>query len=374
MEPNNNWGVLKIYYYDKNKYPLLIDGVFPIMKEFKLENSINNFYFEPHWEHGPHIRLFVEVSTKRLKEDIVGLVKKKLDTYLMANPSRGNLDEELYKQIHSSLAWWELSTVEEMDLQPNNSVIVSSEQPSTMLWGGELGVKMVQKYLSKNNEFLFTCLKQIRDNEIEKFGVVLKLMYIHAWLMDPSLKYSHLSFRSHAEAFFMSTEEPSKYRKLFQDKFLKQKNTSQVIIQTIEEEINSGLVPDLFQKFINVYEEIYHEVLSYIKNGEISSLSNDKMNELSEEIRKEKGLDWVEIASSNEFHSTLLSNNWKNFMDNNIEFMANRFMINLLYTVFVQIGITPLERYLLCWYFSQVIEENYQIDSIALVKNLQKLL
>lgn len=91
------------------------------------------------------------------------------------------------------------------ELYEDHYMIRSNDGPKAPFWGGDIAVNIVRQFLSAQSDFIFSQLDQTRESRTKMFKIALKLMYTHAWVFDSTLKYSHLSFRSHAEAFLATT-------------------------------------------------------------------------------------------------------------------------------------------------------------------------
>lgn len=133
------------------------------------------------------------------------------------------------------------------------------------------------------------------------------------------------------------------------------------------------LEPTLLQ-FLEHYETTYQTVHQNIQNQQITPPTVREMIELFQKIRDESAPQWESIVETNDFHSTLLNENWQQYMSTDSEFLTGRFMINILYTIFLQLGLKPIERYLLCWMFARAVEDLRELNSIQLVKKINDIL
>lgn len=223
MNNQTPWSCLRVYYYDSNKHRLLLDCIRPIISQLINVDKIDTFYFEPHWEHGPHTRLHVKVKSISQKKEVLDQVKRHVSEYLKVNPSSGDVDAEQYKKRQNSLAWWEVHPNKNYELWSDHTIIESNDGPKPSFLGDDFPIEIVWDFLSEQSQFVFYLLEKSRDAYPKKFKTALQLMYMHACIFDSTLQYSHLSFRSHAEAFLATSGDQLKNKQVFETQYRKQK-------------------------------------------------------------------------------------------------------------------------------------------------------
>lgn len=138
------WRALHIFYYDHHD-ELLYNGIFPIIKKYK----IKKFFFIRYWEQGPHIRLRINMDDNVLFEKI----KKDIENYISLHRSEVVLSEKHYANISGVYAKKEkIDNIASCAFIPNNVVCEMEYVPETVKYHGDRGVAIAEE------EFCFSSL------------------------------------------------------------------------------------------------------------------------------------------------------------------------------------------------------------------------
>ena len=204
------WHSIHLTYYEPNKEALLLDSVFPALRDMCEEHEVaSRAYVRRHWLYGPHIRVNLEASAPVFAEVIWPSLTKTISRYQTAYPSRFSLDSSDYERLSLEYGQSELLPGPYAPLRADNTVLRAPYEIRSELLGGALMVEALQEYLAGTRSLIWELLELTRNNEGIRRSMLFTCMLLIAVLYaDEGIRYGHLSFRSHAEAF-LSTASPS---------------------------------------------------------------------------------------------------------------------------------------------------------------------
>lgn len=196
------WHSVHVVYYAPAKDALLLDAIAPALEEAcAMTPGGGRGYVRRHWLYGPHFRLNVAAPAELFTNQIEPSLRSTLGRYLAANPSRTSLDPDEYARRSATWGQSELVPGPYLPLRPDNSVHVVPYEARTEILGGAEMVCEMETYLSAVRTVLFDLLARTRDNKALRLTSVFACMTLLACLYPGGLRYGHLSFRSHAEAY-----------------------------------------------------------------------------------------------------------------------------------------------------------------------------
>ncbi|WP_181454523.1 lantibiotic dehydratase C-terminal domain-containing protein [Paenibacillus dendritiformis] len=364
----NEWRSARLYYYERDRKRLIIDGLDSIVREWKRQDWLKKFYFEPHWLQGPHIRVHFVLSEPERIEQWMERMRQLLRDY----PSEGMIDVEQYRVVQQSLAWWEAVRVDQDKLYPDNFVELFDDEPNVQMFGGEEAVQLGRAFLAESYDTTIRLMSAIRNQEVTLYNAGMKLMCCKAYVLDPSLVYSHISYRSHAEAFLAKSQ--GKYSPFFQREYTKQKQLLHSIIQQTVADLEQGSAEPWLREYFALFERYTGQIREKLSDGSIRLPTSDKARLLYKNIRGHDLPDWGEVTDNSEFHAILMNEQWQNHMKADIDFLTLRVLVNFLYVILLQLGLKPIERYLLCWFLAKSVEELRGIDTIDYLQETSELL
>ncbi|MFN8695095.1 MAG: lantibiotic dehydratase C-terminal domain-containing protein [Burkholderiales bacterium] len=204
------WHSVHLTYYEPHKEALLLDAVFPALHEVCEELGVaRRAYARRHWLFGPHIRINLDASADDFAENLWPRLEGRFARYVTAVPSRYHLDPIEYDRISRESGQAELTLGPYAPLRQDNSVCLAPYEARAELLGGTIMVEEMERYLAGTRALVWDLLRLTRGNESARrsmlFGCMILIAVLYA---DEGLRFGHLSFRSHAEAF-LSTAAPS---------------------------------------------------------------------------------------------------------------------------------------------------------------------
>ncbi|WP_371019001.1 lantibiotic dehydratase C-terminal domain-containing protein [Pseudalkalibacillus sp. JSM 102089] len=345
------WVSYKIFYHQSYKDALILNGIIPVMKRLKMEKFIHSYYFDRHWENGPHIQLNMYLKDSHFKNEVETIFEKQIDLYLEDNPSeKVNLDKlqrnmnELYKM--------EMIAQKEDSIFKNNSYIKSDYDIHSNL--GEKGKKFIEKYFVNTSELVVSLIEKTIDDKSKRYMYLMNIMValLHS-LGDP--KRTYLSYRSHSESILHAYDTSGKIREKFEANYINNKDT----IQNILEKAENSEIDNEASKWKKFFLEFNEEIKSEVAKGNLNPIDIKD----AEAFYLENGVPehWV-VDELSSFHQMFYSQDGINELLQSNYFRSIRMSFSFLYMTFRQLGLTTLERIYLCYLIANGVEEFYSID------------
>ena len=198
----------------------------------------------------------------------------------------------------------------------------------------------------------------------DRINLATDLMLLHPLFMQPHLFHAardqvapntFISFRSHADGFFLMSKSPTDTRSTFERHF---------------QSASTGLLNRLRRLSLNPSNSPAFEWKSFIDTTVPSLVPSFQAGSIGftappedERMSQNYNLD------ASPFHALIeTSSRYQEFMRTDAEFLALRFMSSMLYCSLSQIGVRLIERYLLCHVVSRTYEEMFSVTAEDLLK------
>ena len=168
-----------------------------------------------------------------------------------------------------------------------------------------------------------------------------------------------LTYKSHADGFFIMSNAPDMLRDTFEKKFNRISVSAQDRIKELKRQLDSDSLPDDIANWRSVLHELQERAFQSIQNGEIyfSSQGTGYMGDSND-------------LSGSSFHQTIQgSRGFQNFMRKNPSFLTTRIVIGFQYLSFHRLGLPLIDRYFTCYSIASSIEKIYDVDSQKALEN-----
>lgn len=329
------WHSVHVAYHDENSDDLLLTAVRPVLA------GVPGSYFVRHWQRGPHLRLNLPTDPNRAHL----LVREHIVDYLAAYPSTVQLDPAALLPLHQSLAHMEQVKGPLMPWYPNNSVQVAGYDDRARAMGGRVAAELLAGFYVDTNETVFETLEDVRGGA-SRLGIALDLMIsaAHAFA-EGGITSGFVSFRSHAEAF-LSDGDRSRVRRVWDEQYRLRASTLQDRVGVVVAEVDRGATS--WTQTLRGTERTARRLLA---DGWLRMSS-------------------VRQAGSSEFHQVLAGNErWHEEVEPSIAFRSYRLLLNYTYLHLTRLGLKPVERFMLCHFAANAVEEYYGVSAIDLVQS-----
>ncbi|MBL0386968.1 hypothetical protein JJB07_09905 [Tumebacillus sp. ITR2] len=363
------WKRVHVYYYDDAKENLVLDGIRPALQALEQMPGVSGSYLRRHWKFGPHIALYLEVESEEVfSSQVWPYLQETLGAYLQDHPSRQELDPVQYLERSVTLGAWELEPGPYEPLQPDNSMSLHPYGQLAGVLKGEHVLQTMEWFWKKSTGLMLDLLDATRGDLPSRQLYLIKLMaaVAHLYPVDGIVR-GQLSYRSHAEAYFVSFDQDGRLQKMFstQDQqvapFVDEAVLS-VLNETDEDGVYGGPDP-LLRQWSQLMKELYETCLEQARQGRLTS-DTSHYSELAEEIGESARERWIgewDEAKQSEFHKELNEVISDQFFSSP-QFSSYRMLVNSFYTYLPLMGINPNMKHLLCYLISRSVERIAGVD------------
>lgn len=341
----SNWCWLRAYYFEDCKDALILEGVWPAVRDIQASDGAARAYFERDWIGGPNILLGLNRSYLDLVEPITKGADR-IRAYIEKSPSRTDISQDEFRRRTERLAVLEAREpgASEVRLQPNNTVIVNSREPYSPLLNPGALRQTVRQFLCDSSEIVVKWLGLVRDGTWQRHQIGLQAMIGLAWLANPENLRSHISFRSHANGFLRFMDSTRRLEKVFSQCYTEREGETmrRLLIKSVEAlRSRTNPLPGM-NDYLELLQSTMTDIYNGIRSGRLSALPaahlappdpSDPKAELYAKL-------WQEV-------------------DEDLGFQSWRITINLLYLMLNQLGLAALDRYLACYMVSRAAEDVY---------------
>jgi hypothetical protein len=353
-----SWHSVRVTYYD-GQDGLLLDGVRPLFASVR--HRVAAAYFQRHWLRGPHLRLHFRAAPEVFAARVRPAIDEWIGGYLASRPSAAEVDEPRLLALHAKLARAEAERGPLTPLYPDNSIDEIAYDPRLHTLGGHAASSLLSELYVATDDLAFEMIAAIRAGGARLAPCFdLLVATAHAFSAH-GLRDGFVSFHSHAEAFLATTGRADRLRAAWdrQAPALGPGLRARVpeVVAALAGGGESKSVP-FVREWIDRLAPLAKRAEDLIVRGELS---------LDRPSSREK------VASISPFHGTLAGSEvyWTKVHDAPW-FSRYRFMLNYLYLQLTRLGITPAERFLLCYLVARTAEEVFGVTAEDLVEQSSK--
>ncbi|WP_393916412.1 thiopeptide maturation pyridine synthase [Halostreptopolyspora alba] len=357
-----SWHSAHVHYH-ANQDDLLLDAVRPLLAEVR--ESVPRAYFVRHWRLGPHVRLHFRCTSDRWYDTVRPAVERTIVDYLRANPSMTPVDEGAEIAKHRELARLEREEGELTPFAPDNSLRFRPYEQRLHVLSTVEAAELLAEFHTDATDLVLAILEYARAGG-DRRGACLAAMVAVAHTMCPPLTRGFVSFRSHAEGFLANCADPEGTRALFDRQYrrnaaaLRHQVRGTLAALAGAAKPRADRAPDELGEFTRRWATLastYRErALPLIAAGHIGLDGAEEPQAESAAMR------------TSDFHRRLrASDSWEALRDAEW-FRCYRLLLNYLYLQMNRIGISPLERFLLCHLLAEAVEEEFHVRALDVVE------
>lgn len=365
-----SWHSIHVHYYDPDLDRLLLEAVRPFFEQVR--PLVTTGYFQRHWRRGPHLRLVLRTDPGRFGSSIYPAAKEVIGGYLARYPSRADPDPQQLLPLHRRLAELEQEDGPLLPWRPDNSLHAIRHDHRLGVLGSRAAADLQARFLAATTGVAFRMLDQVRAHgQRQRLGFDLLVALAHA-LGGGTLLDGAVSYRSHAEAFLSHWPEGIGRRRAW-DRYYRCHASELVervgaVIRTVDQ--RSATVP-FVTEWVDLLAAFRDHGRELIRAGTIT-LDPSAPAE-AEALPAEAEVDAVPLPAPppplSEFHRALAANRWwQQQVRPSAGFAAHRLVLNYQYLHLTRLGITPVERMLLCHLAANAAEEDAGRSILDLVR------
>lgn len=334
------WQVMRVNYRGDTGDTLLRDVITPAISEHVGEHA--SWYFRRDWRGGDHLRVYLytdggsDIGLTRAGQEIATGAAALID-------QAGALDRVAYTERQRRKVLPDLELRSYDDAISESGFHLDAAVPTP--YGGPEGLSLARVMLAYMTGTTIERLGEIGGRRL----TALQCMAAHArYLRDTEgLDASYLTFRSHAEGFLNHADPGGQVRRSMDHAY--DANRSAVTSAAAWYWEGGALAArcTVSDRWVANLQDHYEAVLDAIRKRRIC-LTGDLV-EVAEAVGLTRVYNRTRTASPSEFHRRANCDPVIQRYAQTPEHTARRFLTNLLYFVLQGLGISPLDRYTLCY-------------------------
>ena len=354
-------------YYDDRKADLIRDCLLPEAGRLAKLDGVGNVYVQRHWKHGPHVRLCVRADDA-WDASPAQAARGRIESYMEANPSRTAIEPVQYRMLSESLGRRELVPPPYEPLWPNNTVMVGEYDPRQAVLGSETAVRFKEEMLARSRGPLARTLAAIGLNPASRLACVLRLLTMAACTYpDGGLIRGQLSYRSHVEDYLFDHDRDGRIRRAFEGKSVAvAREVDRVVAEIVGDTTDAGYAgPDpILRAWWKVVDHGWKVGVPLTEDGLITD-SPDNLAGVAAQFDEWTREKWDPPADRqySYFHRKLrrLRRTTVPRSVGNRSFAAYRWLVNLMYTCFPLLDVSPMERYCVSFIIAEAAERHFGV-------------
>jgi hypothetical protein len=346
------WSWMRVYYFEACKDTLILDGVWPAVKDVCKHPGTSRAYFQRDWVGGPNILVGLGAADSRT---LLSRVAVPVLNYLKAHPSQGVVSDRQLRDLSRSLANWEGRQPDtEVNLRPNNHVQIETQEPYSLLLRQDALKGAVRRFLSQSSAFAVEWLEGVRTGLWQRQHIALHIMIGAAWVADRNKLRSHLSFRSHAAGFLRVSDRSGQLGRLFASRY---------------SGADGGAIRTFLEKAVEAMERGADSVAGM---GGFLTLLRYTMSDLYQGLQQNRYQPAPASEVAGQSSQSEGIRRGVELLDASPALRAWQIMISLVYQTLNQLGMQPLQRFLACYLISRAAEDVYGYSADRISEDLYR--
>ncbi|MBF8194494.1 hypothetical protein ITP53_54345 [Nonomuraea sp. K274] len=330
-----NWRRVDVAYHDPELDHLIL-AARPLLGE-----ASGRCWFQRHWVCGPHLEWWFDGARPTWDR-----VREVLEAALRARPSRVRIDQDRLLAQHRHLAAAERIDEPLLPFYEDNTVHRAVPRSRAHVLGGVAAEELFHDFHSAASVAAFDQLDAVAAGE-SRLALAFELMVAaaHAYA-EGGIAGGFVSFRSHAEAFLASTAQPGTVRERWDAQYASRAGELRARVADVVAGTPRGRAwAELLDGFAGRGDEL-------IASGAlvVEPASPDAVAE-----------------PDSEFHRALRGNRaWQEEVLRSASFRRYRLLLNLTYLQLSRLGVTAVQRSLLCHFAASAVEQEYEVSAIEI--------
>jgi hypothetical protein len=343
---------------------LILDAVEPLFA--RLPAGVEGAYFARHWVRGPHLRLQIRAGDETYERAVKPLIEEVVGGHLARHPSAGHPHRAVEEKAHVRLAELEREAGPLLPWHADNTIRYEPYDQRLHVLGTVEAAEQLAAFHAATTPLAFEVLRRV-DGGAQRLDLLISLMMATAYTVCPPLTRGYISYRSHAEGFFANAADGAGMRRRFDAVYAANSAGLDTRLTEVVSSVDSGGddVP-LVREWVAVVREFKERAEQLESEGTLPLPSP-----LPAAARGEAPPDdaWRGIS---DFHQALYGNADVVEQLDASWFTVYRVLLNYQYLFFSRVGVTPVERFMLCHLTATTVENRYDLALPRLIGYLRQ--
>lgn len=366
------WIILRVAYFDRQNQTVLTECISPVLQQAQQSGVFTRCFASRHWLYGPHIDLYFAYQQAQPAEQLLVQYEQQMAAWLAQNPSCIALDTEQYLAQSARLGQAELIAGPYGPLLTDNSISRVAYQPDLELLRGPAMVRMKEDYC---HQMMPLAIELLQLKQQSKSQFLLKLaemlaIIAHTFAFE-GIKRGHLSLRSHLEFFLANHDPQGQLRQHYQQQEQQFASAMDEVLQRVHQQFSNLKFYQQTDPLLAAWCQLVHHLKSRASDvvlGHYKQMTEPKHFDELARSRVSVDLQGQPYFQQGEFFSLMFAQGADSILSTR-EFLIYRTMVNQFYYSFLLLGVSPLEKHLLCALIANATERFYQVSWQQLLSN-----
>jgi hypothetical protein len=358
----SRWHSAHVHLHDSRGMDrLILDAVEPLFARLPTDA-----YFARHWIRGPHLRIQVRASDETFERVVKPLIEEIIGGHLARHPSAGHPSRAIEEKAHQRLAELERESGPLLPWHADNTIRYEPYDQRLHVLGTVRAAEQLADFHVATTPLAFAVLRRVAGGE-QRLDLLISLMMATAYTACPPLTRGYISYRSHAEGFFANAADGAGMRSRFDAVYEANRQGLDSRLTEVMSSVDNGDdgVP-LVQEWVAVVRHFKERAERLEGEGALPL-----PDPLPAAARGEAPPDdaWRGIS---DFHQALYGNAEVVDQLTASWFTVYRVLLNYQYLLFSRVGVTPVERFMLCHLTATTVENRYDLALPRLIGFLRQ--
>lgn len=361
-----HWHSTHVAYHDRTGHDeLILDAVRPLFAALPAE--VDGAYFSRHWVRGPHVRIHVRCTPEVFDTAVRPLIESAVGAQLERRPSAEHPGPAHEQRLHERLAELESEAGPLTPWLPNNTIHHLPYDRRLHVLRTEEAADQLAEFHTDTTPIAFEVLDRVRAGE-QRLDLLISLMMGTAHAACPPISRGYFSYRSHAEGFFANSGDGAGLRAQFDRVYESNRDGLAERMKEVLAAVDGGdeevaLLPPWL-----VVVRKYQERSGPMLEQGLLPMPDPLPTAAAEGKTTQPG----QFSNISEFHQALYGNADVRRQLTETWFTVYRVLLNYQYLFFSRLGVTPVERFMLCHLVARTVEDSQGIELPAMIGLLRQ--
>lgn len=346
------WHRIDVAYHDPACDHVILDAVWPLFS--RISDVARRRYLVRHWLRGPHLELHIDCPDTAI-EPVWDEANDVIGEYLRRHPSRHAVDPDRLLALHEHLAAAERVDEPLTPLYPDNTLHRVRPRSRVHVLGSRRAEELLSDFHASATGPAFDALEEVRRGESRlAVGLDLVLAATHAFA-DGTIADGFVSLRSHAEAFLANLTDPDRTRASWNRQYARLADMLRARVRAVTGAVDGDhtLAPAA-AGWVGLLREYEHAGKELIDGGLLTFGDEQAAGE-----------------PDTSFHRALRENDRWDEVERSTPFRTFRLLLNFTYLQLSRLGVTGIERSLLCHLAADAVEDEFGVSALDIVARRQ---
>ncbi|WP_299169424.1 lantibiotic dehydratase C-terminal domain-containing protein [uncultured Arthrobacter sp.] len=344
---------LQVTYYDDAKQELLATCLLPLVFQAQAMDGVNAAWIQSHWRLGPHSTLYIHGEAGVLAK-LVPRLAGSISLFLDCHPSRRAIDPAQYEVLSKELGRLELTEPPYLPLEPDNSLRIIHEEPVDTFLRSRSAIELKGRIIGDGLRNVLTADHSILDGGHAFSSAFRGMAALAVSYPQWGLVSGYQAFLSHWKEYFYWADADGQLQRVLEGSFREQESDLSSVLQMASDLQPGELSGDpVLDGWLSWVRGSLPRAMELAATGDILPYPHPDRLTQARKFGDATAVQWSGSDDRNysDFHRAFRKLDFTK-LGNGTDFAAYRFLINNFFELLPVMGITPLQRYSLAYFFS----------------------